>query len=314
MRNFLLPILILSLCLGGKLCFQHRHWVERHEISHLPPLLAQYRSDSVERYSFGFNNLLGAAMWVQLLQKGNEQPIPHGKLSWEYSQFDTITTLDPNNMRVYEFGAIFISTLRRDQMGGKHLLEKWTHKQPDYWRVWYMLGNHEYSQLRDYPSAAPHILKASLMANAPTWLSSLGVRLLSETGQLYAALKASLELYQQLPSEESKARLVDRIRSLNYNIQKQRWISALQHFKQQYGISPPSIDALRTLAESQSRELSSLLEGQDKKEIAQRLLQERFDFKWDPETQNILSAHPKQTELLENAGIHIPPHLKEAKP
>ncbi len=308
MHKITIPFLVLCGCLLGKFFFQNYNCIEPVNNPDLKPLLASYQSSSVEKYALGFNSLIGASIWIQLLQNSDHHPVKNNEVSWEFAQIDTITTLDPNNTRAYDFGAIFISTLRRDKTGGKLLLEKWVKKQPNYWRPWYLLGGHHFLELKDYASAAPFILKASKMARAPEWLSSLGIRLLSESGQLYQALKTSLELIPQVRNQEAISRLSLRVRSLNYKIQKLQWEEALTQHLKKHTTFPHDISELKEEVIAKSRELSSLIENEKTSEATKIFLTENFKFKLDRTNKKIISTTPEETNALENVGIFFGPN------
>ncbi|NBY20473.1 hypothetical protein EBQ74_09595 [bacterium] len=295
--------LILFLLGVGKYCFQHYSLVKPAISPDLKPILASYQSNAIEQYSFGFNSLIGASIWVKLLQNSDHRPVQEDRLSWEYAQLDALTTLDPNNFRAYDFGSIFISTLRRDKLGGKLLIEKWTKKRPNSWRPWYLLGIHHMLELKDYSSAPAFILKASKMHGAPDWLSSLGIRLMSESGKLYPALKTSLELLPQLQNREAIERVAFRIRSLNYRIQKNQWQETLNDYVKSKHAVPTSLDELQFVRNKSNRELSSIVEAEKNNSLAQLLLSETFNFKIDRNKKTIVSAEPEKTEILEKVGI-----------
>lgn len=307
--NFLL---VVSFCLVAKLYFQKKEWIKIPVNQDLKPLLASYHSNSVEKYALGFNGLIGAGIWIQLLQKSDYRPVPDERVSWEFSQLDTLTTLDPNNNRAYEFGSIFISVLRRDKLGGKILLEKWTKKRPNFWKPWYLLGSHYSLELHDYAAAAPLMIKASRMTNAPFWLSSLGIRLLSESGQYFQALKSSLELFLVITNPEGRTRLSQRIRALNYSIQKQHWQNALSTYLYETKTLPSNIDELGPQFNRQRRELSSLIDKEQQgDENLAALMNETFHFKLSRNKKDIVSATPSETKEFESIGIYIPPSEKE---
>ncbi|NBX67918.1 MAG: hypothetical protein EBR01_03015 [Proteobacteria bacterium] len=303
MKKRTLLLLVFTFLGVGKYCFENYSLVAPAIIPDLKPILASYQSSAIERYSFGFNNLIGASIWVKLLQNSDHRPVQEDRLSWEYAQLDALTTLDPNNFRAYDFGSIFISTLRRDKVGGKLLIEKWTKKRPNFWRPWYLLGMHHILELKDYASAPAFILKASKMHGAPEWLSSLGIRLMSESGRLYPALKISLELLPQLRNPEAIERVAFRIRSLNYRIQKNQWQEMLNNYLKSKHTIATKLDDLKAFGNSSNRELSSIVEAEKNNSLAQFLLSETFIFKIDPNKKEIVSAEPEKTDILEKVGI-----------
>lgn len=312
MKKTSVTFLAVLACFAGKFYLQRSSLVVKPKAPDLKPILASYHSQSLDKNALGFNMLLGAGIWVTLLQNSDYNPVSDENVSWEFTQLDSLTTLDPNNSRAYDYGSIFISVLRRDKLGGKLLLEKWTKKRTNFWKPWYLLGSHYFLELKDYASAAPLILKASTMANSPSWLSALGVRLLSESGQYYQALHTSLGLLPFLKDPEGKKRLLLRIRALNYQLQKKYWNDALTAYYNKNKKYPDELSLLRNDFANQRRELSSLrLLTNETEEDSSSILDEQFPFKLSPTKTEVVSANPEQTKTLESLGIFSNTNKKE---
>src|SRR5690606_36570111 len=97
----------------------------------------------------------------------------------------------------------------------------------------YTLGFHLFQEMGRHEEAAKYILKAATLPRAPAWLTSLGIRLMSESGELFSAMQAAIGLYESVSDDEGKYRLRLRIRSLNYNLQTAAWKEALAEFRKQ---------------------------------------------------------------------------------
>lgn len=261
---------------------------------------AQFYSRSLRRFSLGFDNLIADLAWVQLLQGASHEPIQHGGVSWEYAKIHSIATLDPKFERVHWFGASYVSIFRRDKIGAKDLLERWVKQKPTMWNSHYTLGFHLFHEMGDYEGGAKHILLAASFANAPAYLSALGVRLLSESGQYFSALQTAAALYATLRDEEGKYRLRRRIRSLNYNLQKSGWVQALKSFREKTRQEPRSIDELASYLSQ--REIASLARRLVVMEEIQPLLQENFQFRYDAQTKAISGR--EEDKDLELTGVH----------
>lgn len=312
MKKALFPILVVGICIGAKYYLQTHQTAFKRQNPDLKPLLASYQSHSIEKHSLGFNMLMGASLWIQLLQNSDYRPVTDEKVSWEFTQLDSLTSLDPNNNRAYEYGSIFISVLRRDKLGGKILLEKWTKKRPHYWKTWYLLGSHYFLELKDYATAGPLLLKAAAMKGAPSWLSSLGVRILSESGQYYQALQTSLELFPFLTDLESKGRLAFKIRALNYQLQKKYWNDSLASYFKEHKRYPNELSAIAKEFSSHKRELSSLtISNTELADESRELLAESFSFTLSKAKNEVISLNPEKTRDLESLRIFVQPNAKE---
>ena len=112
-------------CLFAKYSLEVRLYEALAQKPNLQPGQARYHSDSLKQYNLGFENLIAALIWVQLLQRSSYEKIKEGRVSWEFSQLDAVTGLDRNFERAYSYGAIFLSVFKRDKLGAKLLLEKW---------------------------------------------------------------------------------------------------------------------------------------------------------------------------------------------
>jgi hypothetical protein len=267
---------------------------------------AQFYSRSLRKFSLGFDNALADLSWVQLLQGASHDPIDHEGVSWEYATVNSVITLDPRYYRAYRFGAAFVSIFRRDKVGAKDLLQKWTLVEPLNWQSHYSLGFHLFHEMDDAEAAAPPILLAAKLPNAPFWLSSLGIRLLSESGGAFSALQAALELYESVVDEEGKQRLALRLRSLNLHLQKALWKERLNTFQNNHRRAPASLSQLQTQTPTVSNPLGSLLEKGDLDPEIQSLLGEKFDFFLDQKTNTIEARLSKEDRALETLGVHRP--------
>ncbi|NBT59705.1 hypothetical protein EBT16_13065, partial [bacterium] len=158
----------------------------------LEPVQVSYRGDSLKKLAFGFESLISSLLWIRLLQEAKTTPLKSNQLSWEFSEIDAVTSLDPNFDTAYSFGSLYVSFFRRDKEGGKRILQKWTKKRPIYWKPHHMLGMHYFLELNDSASAAPHILRASQLAGAPQYISSLGIGLLGQAGATQFALQSAI--------------------------------------------------------------------------------------------------------------------------
>lgn len=261
------------------------------------PKYYQVKASKINETAFGFETALASYYWLKLIQGAELVPIKKDEVSWEFLQLEKITALDPHFYDAYHYGAVYLSQFRKDKEGGYFFLERWTRNQPQYWKTHYMLGYHLFYEMNKPEEASKYILKAAQLERAPEWLSSLGIRIFNETGNLFQSLQMSLDLYPSLSHEESKMRLARNIRALNYQIQKKIWIEK----------NKPSLSKERIPA-SFLKELR-VPDNEDVKE----LLNESFQFDWDPQKKQVLAKNAIGLKDLENVGVYIPKHLKEKK-
>jgi tetratricopeptide (TPR) repeat protein len=306
-------IFLVALCLLSKYALEIHLYEAMSHKPNLQPGQARYHSDSLKQYNLGFANLIAATIWIQLLQRSTYEQIKEGKVSWEFSQLDAVTSLDRDFERAYSYGAIFLSVFKRDKLGGRLILEKWAKYRPNYWRVHYILGYHLYSEVGDFHEASREILKAAAMEGSPTWLSSLGIRLLSQSGALLQALKLSIELFPGIRDEDGRERLRMRIRSLSYSLQKSAWDHALLHFRKIHKTEPENLEALYPYVGLELREISSLMTVGDVSSELLPILHESFGFYYSPHEKAVVSSKEHADLLLDKTGIYVHDDDKETQ-
>lgn len=265
---------------------------------------ARFHSRSLHKFSLGFDNLLADLTWIAVVQNASHEPLDHSGVSWEYAMLNSIHTLDPAFERPYVFGAAFVSIFRRDKTGAKDLLEKWVSVKPNSWLSHYKLGFHLFHEMGDHENAAKHILRAASLPNAPPWLGSLGVRLLSESGSLMYALQTATQLYATVTHDEAKDRLKKRIRSLNYALQKLHLEEALRRYRSQTGRSPAALSEVRTSAQALSETTRRALLDFGMSPEVRALLGESFQFRYDSRTAQVTGILDDDERYLETVGIH----------
>jgi len=97
---------------------------------------------------------------------------------------DAATTLDPNLLPAYRFGATFLGEPAPRGAGRPdlaiELLQRGMKENPEYWRLDQDLGNIYYFELRDYANAGQAYLNGSKKAGAAAWMKVMAARLLEK--------------------------------------------------------------------------------------------------------------------------------------
>lgn len=304
LRVYVVWAVFFSLLLFAKGAFEHLADKQPRPVPQLIASAAETYARDLKRYSFGFDSLIAAFHWIDLLQRARHQHAGVDTVSWEYVQLDAITRLDPLFERAYAFGGVVLSVLVQDKWGALRILEKWSRRNPRAWRVHYLLGYHLFFEMKDYQSASKHILKAAELDGSPSWLASLAVRLLSQTGALAESLRLCIELYDQIPDVEGKDRLSLRIRSLNFKLQKHAWETALDRFRTKFGRDPTRSVELAPWVNSPVREIATSIGGKGVVMELAVLLTERFAFRYDSVKRQIIADLPSGSIGPDEVGIY----------
>lgn len=264
---------------------------------------ARFHARSLRKFSLGFDNLIADLAWVQLLQGATHEPLERPGVSWEYAMIHAINTLDPKFSRAYWFGASFVSIFRRDKIGALDILEKWTQVQPRNWYSHYILGFHLFHEMDASEKGGAELLKAAALPGAPAYLSALGIRLLSESGAQFTALQSAISLYESVSDLEGQFRLRGRIRSLNYSLQKAAWLDGIRQYRELYRREPAALAEVQALAKPQV-DYNSMVQNMEVPEELRSLLQEKFQFRYDPAERNVQGMLPPEDKQLEQTGIY----------
>lgn len=305
---FLRLILVTALLLGlvaSKVSIQKRpSLLNSLKGPDLESLQVSYQAGSLKKMAFGFDSFLSSLLWLRLLQEAKTTAMTNGAISWEASEVDAITTLDPNFESAYSFGSLYVSFFRRDKEGGKRILEKWVNHSPIYWKPHHLLGMHYFLELKDYASAAPHIIKASQLPGAPVYISSLGVGLLGQAGATQFALQSAVELFEIAVQPVAKFRLAKRIRGLRWNLTRQAWENALEDYRKVNPHRKPSSlkDLVPLVKLEPLREIAGLKSVSD--DLA-KLLSERFNFKLSETRDSIVPENANDEAEFGNIGVYL---------
>jgi hypothetical protein len=264
---------------------------------------ARFYARSIHKFSLGFDNLLADLAWVQLLQEATLEPLDRPGVSWEYAMIHAINTLDPQFSKAYWFGASYVSIFRRDRVGALDILEKWVEVQPLAWASHYKLGFHLFHEMNEPQKGAAELLKAAALPRAPAYLTALGIRLLSESGAQFTALQSAISLYDSVADLEGQYRLRLRIRSLHYALQKAAWVDGIRQYRQTYRREPAGLNEVRDLAKP-GIDYNALIQRIEVPDDLRPLLQETFQFSYDPKNQTVHGILAPDDQQLEQTGAY----------
>ncbi|HEX8139695.1 MAG TPA: hypothetical protein VF544_19195 [Pyrinomonadaceae bacterium] len=177
---------------------------------------------AVRRASLGFNGLVADWYWMRALQyvgrKLIKYQMEHGDVQLDslgqldlgllYPLLDTTTTLDPQFMAAYEYGAVVLPEV--NQEGAIRLLERGIAANPAAWRLYHHLG-YIYWQRRDYQKASEIYAAGARLPGAPAWMTLMSARLKAEGGSRATAREIYRRLYEESDDKQIKEMAVRRL-------------------------------------------------------------------------------------------------------
>jgi hypothetical protein len=137
-------------------------------------------SSSVRLVSLGYHQLLADILWFSTINYFGKHQATDGNLPWLYALCDTITTLDPRALHVYEFGATMLSWEVGQPAMARQLLTKAIDHNGNEWRLYYLRGFTTYFFLKNPQGAKDDLKKAASFPGVHPTIIRLAAKSLAE--------------------------------------------------------------------------------------------------------------------------------------
>ena len=163
----------------------------------------------VRRLSLGYNGLLADIYWTRVVQYFGGK---HHEGSMEYKLLapllDITTTLDPQLLPAYEFGATFLSQAPPQGAGDPNaavaLVQRGIRANPQSWRLYYNLGYIQYIERKDYKAAAQAFEDASKIPGAHPWTRIMAAIMAQHGGEIATARFLWEHIYESTSDKNIK--------------------------------------------------------------------------------------------------------------
>lgn len=224
-REVALALLIIC---GLALAIALSRWLERHRA---PELLAAQAEGAEELYvspqaarriSLGFNGLVADWYWMRALQYvGRKVEAHEGNLEIDDLSalnikllaplLDHATTLDPQFMAAYEYGAVVLPTIDRE--AAIKLIKKGIKENPQTWRLYYHLG-YIYWQQGNFQESSEAYRTGGLLPGAPSFMKVMAAQMLVKGGSRETARAIYRTMYEQTDDDSMKTLAYKRLLQL----------------------------------------------------------------------------------------------------
>jgi hypothetical protein len=160
------------------------------------------RSPAVmKRLSLEYAPLMGAIYWTRAVQYFGGKHREHDpNLGQLWPLLDIATTLDPNLIVAYHFGATFLSDSPPRGAGEPEhavtLLERGIKANPEHWRFYQDLGNVYYFDKKDYLKASQAFEAGSKLPGTPPFMKIMAAKIATEGESLETSFALWMEVYQ----------------------------------------------------------------------------------------------------------------------
>jgi tetratricopeptide (TPR) repeat protein len=240
-RRETLLLALLIVCLGSAAGIAH--WIELRR-----PTQAEVEQVSDELYvtpaaarrmSLAFNGLVADWYWLRTLQYvGRKSDAYKGHLQIDDLRalnmkilaplLDETTTLDPQFMAAYEYGAVVLPAVDRE--AAIKLINKGIDANPNAWRLYSYLGYINWQQNR-FTEASDAYAAGSRIAGAPAWMSALAAQMSVKGGTRDTARAIYETMLRSTEDEQTRqlaAKRLAQLQSLDEMDALRRILSAYQ--------------------------------------------------------------------------------------
>lgn len=198
----------------------------------------------LKKLSLGYGALLGDIYWTRAVQYyGAKLPTSDRDFHLLAPLLDVATTLDPNLIPAYHFGAFFLS----EKQGGAgrpdlavDLVKKGIAANPDSWTLSSDLGFLYYMRLKDYDKAAAAYLETSKIPGAPQFFKILAARIASKGGAFDTSRMIWSEVYETTKDENVKKHALEELKGLKAQSDEIQLDQLAQDYHTRFGHYPQS--------------------------------------------------------------------------
>jgi tetratricopeptide (TPR) repeat protein len=185
-----LVLLVLPVGFAGIWKLQHRIDAERAVLSQERDDVLLRSAKLVKMMSLEYAPLVADIYWTRVVQYyGNKHVRGQANLELLWPLLDITTTLDPNLLIAYRFGAMFLSQKAPGGAGrpdlAVRLIQRGIQANPEYWRLYEDLGFIYYFDIKDYEKASAAFLEGSKKPDAKVWMKVMAAKIAAE-GESYA--------------------------------------------------------------------------------------------------------------------------------
>jgi hypothetical protein len=173
----------------------------------------------VKGMSLEYAPLLADFYWTRVVQYyGIKRVKKETNLDSLWPLLDVTTTLDPNLIIAYRFGATFLSEAPPRGAGrpdlAVQLIERGIRANPDYWRFYEDLGFVYYIDMKDYHKASQAFLEGSKNPSAQIWMKIMAAKIASEGDSFNTSTFLWNEIYNSTPDPNVKRNAMDHLQFL----------------------------------------------------------------------------------------------------
>ncbi|HKG11902.1 MAG TPA: hypothetical protein VKB12_01130 [Pyrinomonadaceae bacterium] len=204
--------------------------------------------ETARRMSLGFSGIAADWYWVRSLQYVGRKSLAAGRnftlddlgaldIKSLGSMLEHATTLDPQFLAAYEFGAVVLPSV--DQGAAVRLLEKGVRENPSEWRLYHDLGFIHWQAGR-YREAGEAYAAGANVEDAPAWMHAMAAQMEANGGSRAVAREMYTRLYEGTSDAQIKMLAASRLTQLLSLDEREAIRRALSEFRARASRCPAS--------------------------------------------------------------------------
>ena len=216
--RFWIPGLLALIGVAALVAVQQRIDRQHASFGKQESLLYLSSGKYVKRLTFGYDGLLAGLYWTRAVQHYGSERQGLKRYNLLGNLLDITTTLDPDLLLAYRYGATFLAAKYPDGPDRPdlaiQLLQKGIQAHPGYWAFWFDLGFVYYRNLKDYQKASEAFAQGQQVPGAPSWLQVLATKIELEGGDRKTAFFLWQQLYESTEDPSIRAIAVHYLQGL----------------------------------------------------------------------------------------------------
>ncbi len=248
-KSIVALIFLVPLGYTGIWKLQHSIDIRRGALHQEQDDLALRSGKMLKVMSLEYAPLMADIYWTRVVQYyGNKTARHDRKIELLWPLLDITTTLDPNLVVAYRFGATFLSEPpprgagRPDQ--GVALLERGIQANPAEWQLNGDLGFIYYFEMKDYDKSAAAFVEGSKKPGAMIWMKVMAARIAAEGESLATSIFLWNEVYTTTTDPMIKTNAEKHLRLLRVEQDCKQLDALVDEFVKRFGHAPARIGEL----------------------------------------------------------------------
>ncbi|GBC60379.1 hypothetical protein DENIS_1331 [Desulfonema ishimotonii] len=159
-------------------------------------------------------HFLADLLWMRSCYYFGQHALTSREYPYLLNFLDLITDLSPQWEEPFLFGAVILPTEAEAVEDGLYLVEKGIALHPDNWELWFFKGYYLWKHYEDKIGAAEAFHQASVLPNAPLYLTKLSATFATRGGDRHLAIRFLQQALKNLKDENQRKILLKKLEEI----------------------------------------------------------------------------------------------------